>query len=212
MRVSFCGSDRGIPKTISKQYTTQKSKENTVVVMGSSKSADSIQEYMDMCANAARAIILADKNIMTGCGSNGIMGAAYNSGKEFSKKNEENKPVQNLAIISEPLWGDEDLDNCIAVSGSSSENDRIEKFKKTADTFLIFPGSATTLQEATTLIAGNYYGKNQDKKQIILVGKDFFKGLDTQYKKLYTSGLISAPPEELYTLVDSEDEILKKIF
>lgn len=76
---------------------------------------------------------------------------------------------------------------------------------------VIFPGSAATLQETTTLISNNYYGKPENRKKIILVGKDFFKGLDMQYNTLYQAGLIKCKPDELYTLVDSEEEIKKAV-
>ena len=127
--------------------------------------------------------------------------------KKYSKKDFNGRPIQNLAIITQPLWGDEDLDNCIPLTTSKSEADRIEKFSTVADNFVIFPGSSTTLQEATTLITKNYYGKSEDKKKIILVGRDFFKGLQEQYQKLYDSKLIKCPPEELFTVVDTEEEI-----
>lgn len=63
------------------------------------------------------------------------------------------------------------------------------------------------MQEATTLITKNYYGKEEDKKKIILVGRDFFKGLQEQYQKLYDSKLIKCKPSELFTIVDTKEEV-----
>ena len=156
-------------------------------------------------------MILNGKSIVTGCGSMGIMGSAFYSAKENSKKDEKGKPIQNLAIVKEPLWGDEDLDNCILLTSANSEAERIEQFSEIADTIIIYAGSTTTLQEATTLITKNYYGKKEDKKKIILVGKDFFNGLIEQYNKLYETELIKCKPSELFTVVDSEEELKRAI-
>mgnify|MGYP005774879139 FL=1 len=200
-----------IPQTIDKRYLTRQSKDNTVGILGSSKSTDEILDYMDKCSQITKALVLGGKNIVHGCGNSGIMGAAYKSAKTYSQKDIDGRPAQNLAIIAKPLWGDEDLENCIPLTYSNSEAERIEKFAQVANTFVIFPGSSTTLQEATTLITKNYYGNPQDKKQIILVGRDFFKGLVEQYQKLYETKLIKCPPEELFRVVDNEDELNKLI-
>ena len=196
-----------IPKVISPIYKSQQSKSNTVAVLGSSKTTDDILKYMDICSNSVKSIVLNGKNIVTGCGSSGIMGEAYKSGYNYSLKNKNNLPKQNLGILTKPLWGDEDLEHCIPIGCAKSEAGRIEMFSQVADTILIFPGSTGTLQEAATLISKNNYGKSEDKKKIILVGKKFFKGLIEQYNKLYKSGLIKHKPSELFTVVDSEKEL-----
>lgn len=208
MQISFHGY---IPKTISPIYKTTQSKSNTIAVLGSSKTTNDILKYMDICSNSVKSMILSGKNIVTGCGGAGIMGSAYMAGKKHSKLNEDGKPAQNLAILTNPLWGDEDIENCVPLALANSESERIEMFTEVADTMIIFAGSAGTLQEAATLISKNYYGKNENKKNIILVGKDFFSGLAEQYNKLYETGLIKCKPSELFTLVDSEDEINKLI-
>ncbi|MBQ6517045.1 LOG family protein [bacterium] len=208
---SYTSFQANIPNVISPEYKTPQSKSNTVAVLGSSKATDDILKYMDICSNSVKAMILGGKNIVTGCGSMGIMGSAFNSAKNYSKNNEEGKPIQNLAIVKEPLWGDEDLENCITIASANSEAERIDKFSEVADTMVIFAGSTTTLQEATTLITKNYYGKEEDKKKIVLVGKDFFNGLAEQYNKLYETGLIKCEPSELFTVVDSEEELKQVI-
>ena len=208
MNVSF---QSHIPMSIAPIYKAKHSKSNTIAVLGSSKSANDILNYMNICSNTVKSMVLSGKNIVTGCGTMGIMGSAFYAANENSRKNEEGKPVQNLAIVTEPLWGNEDLDNCIVLATANSEAERIEKFSEVADTMIIFAGSAGTLQEATTLISQNYYGKDEDKKKIILVGKEFFKGLIEQYNKLYEAGLIKCKPSELFTVVDSEEEIKQLI-
>ena len=204
MKINFRGE---IPSQIKAQYYMPESTSKTVGILGSSKTTEEILNHMEACADITKGLILSGKNIVHGCGNSGIMGAAYNSGKIYSEKDNNGKPIQNLAIIAEPMWGDEDLENCIPLTTSKSEADRIEKFSQIADSFIIFPGSSTTLQEATTLITKNYYGKEEDKKQIILVGRDFFEGLQKQYQKLYDSKLIKCPPSELFTIVDTKEEV-----
>ncbi len=208
MQISFRAN---IPKTIPEKYYASQSKANTVAILGSSKSSDEILKYMDMCSDITKAIILSGKNIVHGCGNSGIMGNAYKAGQKYSKRDERNKPLQNLAIIANPLWGDEDLENCIPLTTTNSEAERIEKFADVSNTIVVFPGSVSTIQEAATLIAKNYYGKPESKKQVILVGKEFFKGLTTQYEKLYQAGLIKCPPESLYRIVDNESDLLNII-
>lgn len=209
MNISFNGAK--ISDFIAPFYLQKEAKKNTVAILGASKTTEQIEKYMQACSDITKGLILSGKSIVHGCGNAGIMGAAYNAGKDYSQKDENGKPKQNLAIIQNPMWGDEDLDNCIPLTTTNSEAERIEKFAQVADNILVFPGSATTLQEATTLITKNYYGKPQDKKNIIFVGKDYYKGLKEQYDKLFESGLIKCPPEELFTIVDSKEEALKLI-
>ena len=204
MQVTFQGY---IPKNIPQIYKTAQAKKDTVAVLGSSRSTDKITSYMDMCSNIVKGLLKADKKIVHGCGTTGIMGAAHYAGVKYSRTDREGKPEQNLGIVTDKLWGNEDTDNCIMLTSARSESDRIDKFTEVADTILVFPGSVTTLQEATTLIQKNYYGESKDKKKIILIGKEYFKGLDEQYHTLYKNGLITTKPEELYTIADSEDEI-----
>jgi predicted Rossmann-fold nucleotide-binding protein len=178
----------------------------TYAILGSSKSTDDILKYMDICSEATKSIILNGDNIITGCGNSGIMGAAFNSGKNYSIR-ENDIPIQNQAFIMQPLWGDEDLNNCKVRGFSTSEAQRIEQFRNASDKFIIFPGSATTLQEATSLIAKNYYSPQENQKEVILVGKEFFSGLEKQYQQLYKSNLIKTPPEKLFKIVDSLEEL-----
>ncbi|MCD8024886.1 MAG: LOG family protein [Candidatus Gastranaerophilales bacterium] len=194
------------------KYKTAPKKRETVAVLGSSKETDQISEYINLCSDVTKNLIIADKNILTGCGSFGIMGAAYNSAKENSVLNGKMKPAQNLAIVKKPLWGDEDLENCVIIGTADSESQRIEKFHKKADKFLIFPGGASTIQEAATLIASNHYPpEGEERKKIVLVGKDYFAGLSKQYDELYRNGLLNVEPDELFTVVDTKKEILESL-
>jgi len=135
MQITFRGY---IPKEIPQSYKSAESKKNTIAILGSSKAADRIMNYMDMCSNVVKGLILADKKIVHGCGTTGIMGAAHYAGIKYSKINSEGKPEQNLGIVTDKLWGNEDTENCVMLTSAKNEADRIDKFAEVADTMLVF--------------------------------------------------------------------------
>ena len=57
----------------------------------------------------------------------------------------------------------------------------------------------------------NYY--SEDKKPVILVGKEFFKGIDIQYQNMFKNGYLNRvqSTDELYRIVDSLDELKETI-
>ena len=65
------------------------------------------------------------------------MGESYNAAFKNSKI-ENGKHIQNLAIIREALWGGENLDDCVIIDKATSEGDRIEKFCKVSNTFILY--------------------------------------------------------------------------
>jgi predicted Rossmann-fold nucleotide-binding protein len=198
---------------LDEKYTTPESKAKTITVLGSSRTTSSVLESMDLCSKVTKDLVNSGYNILTGCGAHGIMGSAYNAAKENSVKDiKTGKPLQNLTIIMEPAWGEEDFENCVSIGRASSEAERITKFSKTSDNFIVFPGSATTMQESVTLIQKNEYTKkNEHLKKIILVGKEFFSGLTKQYQTLYDAKLLKHTPDELFKVVETEGEILNEL-
>jgi len=192
-------------------YTTPESKAKTVTILGSSKTSDALSEYMDLCSKVTKSLMENGYNIVSGCGANGIMGATYKAAKDNSLKDSFGKPLQNLAIVVEPAWGDEDIENCIPVGKATSESDRISKFCKVSDHFIVFPGGESTLLETTSLIQKNKYPeKGEPFKRIILVGQQIFSGLVNQYQSFFELGTVSKPPEQLFKVLNSEKEILKE--
>ena len=191
-------------------FKANHSKENNVAILGSSKTTYPITPEIVKAAEITRHIISSNKNVLTGCGKKGIMGVAYYMASDLSTKDKEGKPEQNIVITKEPYWGDEDLENCKIIDSATSEANRIEKFMDNSDTFVIFPGGPGTLQEASTLISNNYYNSD-NKKEVILVGSEYFQGLDEQYKKMEEAGIINCKRSELYTLTDDVKEVQKRI-
>ena len=193
-------------------FSTNYSKENNVAILGSSKETRSysVLDAMDKASEVAKQLVLSGKNVVTGCGSDGVMGKAYYSAAQYSTKDENGRPEQNVVILKRPFWGDEDIENCTIFGSEKTEAARIERFIETADSFIIFPGGPGTLQEATTIISNNYYNKENPKK-VFLVDNKYFEGLNKQYWDMYVAGLIKQKPSELYTLVNDVDEILNGI-
>ena len=167
---------------IDNRYLLPTNKEKNVVILGSSRNSKEVDKYLQACSDITRHFVENGYNIVHGCGTKGIMGEVYTTAQEYSLKDKKNKPVQNLGIITEQLWGNENLNDCILIGKATSEGDRIEKFAKVSDKFLIFPGSAGTIQEASTLVQKNVYG--QKPLKVVLFGSEFWKPFELVYKKI----------------------------
>lgn len=202
--IPFSGSSN--PLEIDEKYTSQESKDKTVTILGCSQDADPIKEPMTKTYYIAKELVNRGYNVLTGCGDKGIMGAAY-KGALSAEKNQEN-PEKNLAILVNPLWGNEDTKHCKVIAKlASSESDRIENgFLKASNNFLIFPGGAGSMQEAATFIAKNRYCcKNSQHLNILLVGKDYYRGLEQQYDDMYKAGALRTEPKKLFKIIDADD-------
>ncbi|MFA6988481.1 MAG: hypothetical protein WC197_00280 [Candidatus Gastranaerophilaceae bacterium] len=200
----------GNPLEIQDQYLSAESKNKTVTICGSSKDTEAIKDHVAKAFNIAKELVNRGYNVLTGCGDKGIRGAAYKGA--LSAEKDLNNPEHNLAVLEEPLWGDEDIKHCKVIGKpASSEGDRIENgFSKASNNFLVFPGGPCSLQEATTLIAKNKYRpKNSPLLNIMLVGKDYYKGLKQQYDELDKADVLGTKPENLFKIVDPED-VLKE--
>ena len=195
-----------IPVIDSKYYLPEL-KNKSVVVLGSSKSSAQIDKYLSACSDITKYFVENDFNIISGCSTKGIMGAAYNTAYKYSKIDKNNRPAQNLCIITEPLWGDENLKDCVIIGKAGCEADRIEKFSKVSNKFVIFPGSAGSIQEAATLVAKNVYGS--ENKKLALYGKDFWKNFENMFKSIVNFGLLKKPLSEIFKIVNTKEELIK---
>ena len=199
------------PLEIPDQYLSSESKNKTVTICGLSRNADSIKEYTTKTHDTAKELVNRGYNVLTGCGDKGIMGAAY-MGASSAEKDKEN-PEHNLALLVNPLWGDEDTKHCKVIGKpASSEVDRTQNgFLNVSKNLLIFPGGAYSIVEAAIAIANNKYRpKNTPPLNIFLVGKDYYQGLVKQYddmdKKHDTLG---EKRENLFKVIEPED-VLKE--
>lgn len=188
------------------RYTGPESRARTVTVLGSSKSVDPIKEQVALSAAVSGALVRGGYNVLTGAGNAGVMGAAYKAAAENA--NAAPKRGENLVLAVRPGWGDENLSDARAIGIADSEPRRVEAFAKVSDNFLIFPGSAGSIQEAAILVAMNAYRGKAPLKRVILVGRDFFGGISQQYQRLFADGLLKEAPEALFSVVDTAEEIL----
>lgn len=198
-----------VPELIDK-YTSDDSRKKTVTILGSATDSKALESYMNMCAEITEGLVKNGYNILSGCGSHGIMGSAYESAMKNSAVDMTGRPIQNLTILVEPGWGDEDIKHCVPIGKAKSEAERIDKFFKTSDNFVIFPGGSTTLQESTSLINFKKHLTETDPiKKIILVGQDFFSGLFKQYETIFKfNPNWYKPPESLFKILNSSKEVL----
>jgi predicted Rossmann-fold nucleotide-binding protein len=196
---------------------TPESRARTVTIMGSSQSPEQIRAFILLAGRVAYELVKRGYNILTGCGKDGIMGAAYDAAVEAIRTLMQSgaKTGENLAIVVTPAWRDENLKDARAIGIADSEPARVDKFHQASDTFIIFPGGAYTLPEATILVGKNRYSSPERRKRIILVGREWFTGLQIQYQKLYADGTLGKnkdgtpiTPEQLFIVVDTFEEIL----
>lgn len=182
-------------------YTTLESRAKTVGTFGSSRVSTEILSDIQLSPLLIKDILSNKRNIVHGGGSYGLMGTFTTSGRIHSTKDHSGKPLQNLAIIMNPPYGDEDIHSCLPIGTAPTEEARVQKFMQVADTFLIQKGSTATLKEATSVVGTN--------KNIILIGKEFFAGLKKQYQQLFTAGYIEYKPEDLFELFDAKKDRTK---
>lgn len=195
---------RRTPAMDSRQYKPE-NREKNVVILGSSKNSKEVDKYLKACSDITRHFVENGYNIVHGCGTLGIMGETYNTAQKYSIKDENGKPLQNLGIITEQLWGNENLKDCVLIGKASNEADRIEKFAKVSDKFVIFPGSAGTIQEASTLVAKNVYGEKP--LNVVLFGSEFWKPFEAVYNKITEFGLLKQ--KHLFNIADSVSDVIK---
>jgi predicted Rossmann-fold nucleotide-binding protein len=193
-------------------YTKPESRQKTITILGTSAMTRELTRFGQLCEKIVIDLVKKGANILTCGGTSGLYGIAFRAAKNHSRKDPiTGKPLQNLAVLHAPLWGDEDLRHCVPIGIAPSEAERSNKFYENSDTFIIFPGRTTTILEAVVLIQKNEHRNKTPLKKIILVGRDFFHGLHEQYKQLYRSGFLKHLPEQLYRVVDNEQELQREL-
>ena len=189
---------------IDSRYYKPEIKAKNIVILGSSRNSQELDKYLKACSDVTKYFVENGYNIVHGCGTMGIMGEAYKTAQKYSIKDADNKPLQNLAIITEQLWGNENINDCVLIGKATSEADRIEKFVKISDKFVIFPGSAGTIQETSTLAMKNVY--NQNPPKVILFGSEFWKPFEMVYKKIVEFDLLKK--KHLFDIVDKASDVI----
>lgn len=192
---------------LNERYTRPLSRERTVAVLGGSSSQPQIEPFEPWARRFAEKVVAAGGNIVTGCGQNGIMGAAYEGAKTAAAK-----PAagENLAILRVPAWGDEDIKNARAIGVAASEEKRVEKFCRVASTVVAFPGGAGTLIELTKILLMMAYPgpKSVLPERVVVVGGDsYWAGLRLQLNTMVEAGQLKQRVADRFRFVSSEDEL-----
>ncbi len=206
-------TDTSSASYLNADYTTKQKRANTVAILGGSRSEGSAEKYMSLCERITQKIVQSGKDAATGCGTTGgIMKASFFAAAKASRKDTEGKPTQNLALLTLPKWGDENTEDCIVIGEFAEKNRAVDGFAKVADTILVFPGRATTTEEAATIIRKNDYKKpTEEIDKIILVGRKYWKNFKKHYENLYKSGDLTRRPDELFIVLNSEKQILEQL-
>ncbi len=174
----------------------------TVTIFGSARTPEGTKEYADARRIAGK-ICKAGYAVLTG-GGPGIMEAANRGSTEacgYSLGFNINLPFeQNI--------------NPYVTHGLDFDFFSARKMAMffSAEAYLYFPGGFGTLDEFFQLVT-LIQTKKAPKTPIILVGSDFWKPLDSMIRQTLLKDFqtISAEDLDLYTITDSDDEILEII-
>jgi predicted Rossmann-fold nucleotide-binding protein len=198
---------------LNQSYPSAASRAMTVSILGSSKDSPLIAGQSRDAGVVARELVRNGYNVCTGCGNAGILGAAY-SGALAGRSLPAHGPAghgENLAVVAEPAWGDENIKDARAIGKAHSEADRLVKFLQISDTLVIYPGGPATIQEAASAIARNNYRGSAPAVRILLVGRAYFQGLIDQYEQLAAAGLLKGTPDDHFRVVETPRDVLSAV-
>lgn len=173
-----------------------------VTIFGSARDVEENQGDRDKAYELGKHLAQAGYAVVTG-GGNGIMGAAnkgaYDVGGESIGFNIKLPHEQN----PNPYTTDE-----VTFRHFFTRKVALAFF---AQAYVYFPGGFGTMDEFFEILT-LVQTKKMPRLKLILVGKDFWQGLDIFVKsKMSPHKVISAGDEELYTIVDTVDEVMQII-
>jgi len=175
-------------------------RDKTVSILGAARSSKELKPYEDFIYNVANDLAKKDYRILTGNCKYGIMGAAYRAAADVEKD-------KNHVIVMDPLYGDEDIKNCVIVDKAKSEGGRIIKFDNKSKVKLINPGGAATLKEFTSFLDRKYSRGEGLPSKLYLIGDKPYEGIREQLKTIEESGYLGqTKAEDLYTPVKNLDK------
>ncbi|MEI7473725.1 MAG: hypothetical protein WCK67_03010 [bacterium] len=182
------------------RYTSPEVRNKTTAILGASRSSEQLDRFERIAYNDASSTVKRNEYIITGCGSNGIMGASYRGAANVDKEH-------NLAVLKAPLWGDENTSECEVLGTRKTETSRINDFDEVAENKHIYPGGAATVAEAARFVLLKL--KNPEKpSNITLIGKQEFKGIQEQYQSMENKGYLpEGTAAKLFNIVDSSEEL-----
>ena len=191
------------------RYVTPASRARTVVICAGSSSKPGVVPYEPFTAALATAVVRAGGNLVTGGGTKGPMGAAFKAGAAAARAE---GAGENLMVVKEPVWGDEDFVNASAIGKAPSESARFEHFQRVGATVVICAGGPGALLELAMAINGVVYPSPDlpPFTSIIVVG-DFYEGMKRQVATYVDAGTMTAEQAAKIRFVPPSESVIAEI-
>jgi predicted Rossmann-fold nucleotide-binding protein len=188
-------------------YLTRASRDKTVIICGGSKDTPHMERAKEIASRVAYDVVAAGGNIVTGCGTKGVMGAAFYGAAEAAKLE---GAGENLTITKNKAWGDEDFINGRAISREESEEARFDQFQRVGAHLLVMPGAVGTLLEAAKMIEGIVAPRDGIPafEKITIVDVDgFWSGLRLQLDTMEKAGILKPDIKARIDWVDGDADV-----
>lgn len=88
---------------------------------------------------------------------------------------------------------------------------RQDRIIELADCFVVLPGGLGTIYEFYEVLAKKFLGEIDNKKPIIMIGKEFWSSMEKMMEMQINSGFMKKEMLEKFTVVDSVEEVMKEI-
>ena len=198
-----------IDKEVQAGYNILRKYHRTVTIFGSART-DPDDPYYVKAREISKRLAASGYAVVSG-GGLGIMGAA-NHGAHIAVQ-EGAKEAGGASIGFNIKLPFEQKLNAYATESYEFAHFAPRKIVMTlyADAYIYFPGGFGTLDELSEILTLIQTGKT-NKAPIILVGTDFWNDFDAFVKKqLLARGLVSPGDEQLYTITDKVDEVVRLV-
>ncbi|NCU38902.1 TIGR00730 family Rossman fold protein [Candidatus Saccharibacteria bacterium] len=198
-----------IDKEIEDGYNILRKYHKTVTIFGSARTPMN-SLYYEKAVEVSEKLAGHGYAIVSG-GGYGIMSAA-NEGAHIAVQNGARKAGGESIAFNIKLPHEQHL-NPYATESYEFQHFAPRKIVMTlyADAYIYFPGGYGTIDELTEILTLIQTGKT-NKAPIILVGSSFWEHFDEFVREaMLQEGTISEGDEELYTITDSVNEIVKLV-
>lgn len=192
---------------IQQGYNILRKYHKTVTMFGSARTSED-DEYYHMASDLAEKLALLGYAIVSG-GGWGIMSAA-NEGAHIAVQYGARKAGGESIAFNIKLPHEQVL-NPYATEAYEFQHFAPRKIVMTmfANAYIYFPGGFGTMDELTEILTLIQTGKT-NKAPVILIGSKFWKHFDEFVREaMITQGTISEGDEQLYTIIDDVNEVVK---
>ncbi len=191
------------------RYAEPASRKKTVIICGGSSSKPGVVAYEPFTAKLADRVIRAGGNIVTGAGEHGPMGSAFRAGAAAALAP---NTGENLSVMRDPGWGDENFKDARAVGKAPSDELRFDKFEQLGATVVIAPGGVGALLEGVkALYSVAYPNPSLPPFDDILVVGDYYRHLKGMVDEMVSAGTLSTAAAAKVRFVPADDRIIDEI-